>query len=72
MNFLERICERAKQDKKTIVLPESEDIRTIKAAAMVLERGIANLILVGRSEENQRPGRRTRPFRLQDRKSRNI
>ena len=51
MNFLERICERAKQDKKTIVLPESEDIRTIKAAAMVLERGIADLILVGVPEK---------------------
>lgn len=47
MNFLERICERAKTDIKTIVLPESEDIRTIQAAAMVQERGIANIILVG-------------------------
>ena len=47
MNFLERICERAKTDIKTIVLPESEDIRTIKAAAMIQERGIANIVLVG-------------------------
>ena len=47
MNFLEQICERAKKDIKTIVLPESEDIRTIKAAAMVQERGIADIILVG-------------------------
>lgn len=31
MNFLEQICERAKKDMKTIVLPESEDIRTIKS-----------------------------------------
>lgn len=46
MNFLEQICERAKKDMKTIVLPESEDIRTIKAAAMVQEKGIANIILV--------------------------
>lgn len=51
MNFLERICERAKQDIKTIVLPESEDIRTIKAAAMVQERGIANIILVGNPDK---------------------
>ena len=36
MNFLEQICERAKKDIKTIVLPESEDIRTIQAAAMVV------------------------------------
>lgn len=47
MNFLERICERAKKDIKTIVLPESEDIRVIEAAAMVQARGIANIILVG-------------------------
>ncbi len=45
--FLDRISERAKADKKTIVLPESTDIRTIKATAMILERGIANVVLVG-------------------------
>ncbi len=45
--FLDRIIERAKTDKKTIVLAEGEDIRTIRAAAMVLERGIANIIILG-------------------------
>lgn len=45
--FLDRISERAKADKKTIVLPESTDIRTIKATAMILQRGIANVVLVG-------------------------
>ena len=45
--FLDRISERARADKKTIVLPESNDIRVIKAASMVLERGIANVVLVG-------------------------
>ncbi|MCX8130029.1 MAG: phosphate acetyltransferase [Clostridia bacterium] len=47
MNFLEQISQRAKSDLKTIVLPESEDIRTIKAAAMIQEQGLANIILVG-------------------------
>ena len=51
MSFLERICERAKSDMKTIVLPESEDMRTIQAAAMVQERGIANIVLVGDPEK---------------------
>ncbi|MBR5006668.1 MAG: phosphate acetyltransferase, partial [Clostridia bacterium] len=51
MNFLERICERAKTDMKTIVLPESEDLRVIQAAAMIQERGIANVILVGDPEK---------------------
>ncbi len=51
MNFLEQIVSRAKSDIKTIVLPESTDIRTIKAAAMIQEQGIANIILVGNKSE---------------------
>ena len=47
MKFLEQIMQRAKADIKTIVLPESEDIRTIKAAAMIQEQGIAKIVLVG-------------------------
>lgn len=50
MNFLEQISARAKSDIKTIVLPESEDIRTIQAAAMVQEQGLANIVLVGSEE----------------------
>jgi len=49
--FLDRITQRARENKKTIVLPESTDIRTIKAAAMVLEKGFADIILVG-DEDN--------------------
>ena len=45
--FLERIKERAKQDKKTIVLAEGEDIRTVEAAAKILEEGIADIIILG-------------------------
>ncbi len=51
MNFLEQISERAKSDIKTIVLPESSDIRTIKAAAIIQEKGLANIVLVGNPEE---------------------
>lgn len=47
MNFLEQISERAKSNIQTIVLPEANDIRTIKAAALVQEKGIANIVLVG-------------------------
>lgn len=50
MNFLEQIVSRAKTDIKTIVLPESTDIRTLKAAAMIQQQGIANIILVGDEE----------------------
>lgn len=45
--FLENIIERAKTDIKTIVLPESEDIRTLKASEIIQKQGIANIILVG-------------------------
>ncbi|MDF2632440.1 MAG: phosphate acetyltransferase [Caproiciproducens sp.] len=51
MDFLESVIERAKQNRKTIVLPESNDLRTIQAAAMILEKQIANVVLVGDEEE---------------------
>ena len=49
--FLDGIIARAKADKKTIVLPESEDARTLEAAQKVLEEGIANLIIIGKEDE---------------------
>ena len=51
MSFLERIKERAKEDVKTIVLPESMDRRTLEAADKILKEGIANLIIIGTDEE---------------------
>lgn len=51
MNFIETIKQRAKADKKTIVLPESEDIRTIEAADKILKEDIADLILIGREDD---------------------
>lgn len=47
MSFINGIKERAKQDIKTIVLPESEDERTLRAVAKILEEKTANLILIG-------------------------
>lgn len=51
MEFLKQISERAKSNKMTIVLPESTDIRVIKAASMVLEQDIANIVLIGNEKE---------------------
>lgn len=45
--FLERIIERAKTDKKTVVLAEGNDVRTIKAAAMAIEQNVADIIILG-------------------------
>jgi len=47
MSFLEQIIERAKSDVKTIVLPESTDLRVIKAASMIVKKGIAKVVLIG-------------------------
>lgn len=51
VTFLEKISERAKKLNKTIALPETTDIRVLQAAAMILERGIANVILVGNEDD---------------------
>lgn len=51
MSFIETIKQRAKQDIKTIVLPEGNDTRTIEAAKIALEEGYANIILIGKQEE---------------------
>ena len=46
MAFIDTIKERAKADKKTIVLPESMDKRTYEAAEKILKEGIANLVIL--------------------------
>lgn len=51
MNFIETIKERARQEIKTIVLPEAEDIRTLKATETALKEEYANIILVGNKEK---------------------
>ena len=47
MNIIDRIKERALENKKTIILPETEDIRTLKAASLVKREGFADVILIG-------------------------
>ena len=51
MNFIESVKSRAKAQMKTIVLPETFDPRTLKAAHTVLEEKIANLVLIGDKEK---------------------
>lgn len=50
MNLQEQIIKRAKEEIKTIVLPEGNDIRTIRAAAMILKQEFANIILIGNED----------------------
>lgn len=51
MSFIETIKNRAKQEIKTIVLPEATDVRTLKATEIVLKEKYANIILVGNKEK---------------------
>ena len=57
MAFIDTIKERAKADKKTIVLPESMDKRTYEAAEKILKEGIANLVIIGTPEEIEKNGK---------------
>ena len=47
MKFIESIKQRAKENIKTIILPESEDKRVLEAASKVVMQGFANIILLG-------------------------
>ncbi len=51
MSFIDTIKEKARMDKKTIVLPETTDKRTLIAASHILEEGIANIIMIGDPEK---------------------
>ena len=51
MDFIQAIKEKAKQDIKTIILPESEDLRVLEGASKVLKEGYAKIILIGNEEE---------------------
>lgn len=52
--FRYRLIEQARALNKRIVLPEGEEIRTIQAASICAERGIARCTLLGNPEEIQR------------------
>ena len=49
--LIDSMIERAKADKKTIVLPEGHDDRILAAAEEALKQGIANLVILGNEEE---------------------
>ena len=54
MDFISQMKRLASENKKTIVLPESTDIRVIKAAREITDEGFANVILIGDKEEINR------------------
>ena len=54
MSFIEEIKEKARKSMKTIVLPESTDIRVLEAARKVADDGFAKVVLIGNREELQK------------------
>ncbi|MEA3318226.1 MAG: phosphate acetyltransferase [Bacteroidota bacterium] len=51
MNLLDSIKQNAKKYNKKIVLPESTEERTLKAADELLSEGLAQIILIGNPDE---------------------
>lgn len=50
-SFIDTLIDRAKADKKTIVLPEGNDERILEAAQEALAQGIASIIILGDADE---------------------
>lgn len=50
MNIIDQIKQNAQKVNKTIVLPEGEEERTLKAADIVLKEKYANIVLLGNAD----------------------
>ena len=51
MLMIDKLKERARKNKKTIILPESMDKRIFQAAEIILKDGLADLIIIGTPQE---------------------
>lgn len=51
MELMKQIWDKARDNKKTIVLPEGDEERTLVAAQKIVEEGLANICLVGNKED---------------------
>lgn len=51
MTFIETIKQKAKENLKTIVLPEANDVRVLEAASKVAKEGFAKVVLLGDKEK---------------------
>lgn len=47
MNFIDKIKAQAKTNIKTIILPETEDVRVLKATEIIIKEKFAKVILIG-------------------------
>ena len=51
MSMIEQVWEKARRNRKTIVLPEGAEPRTVQAAAKIRDEGIADPVLLGDPEK---------------------
>ncbi|MGI6587638.1 MAG: phosphate acetyltransferase [Peptococcia bacterium] len=51
MNLIDQIKEKARKNKRTIILAEGTEERTVTAAGIIAEEGLANLVLLGEEEQ---------------------
>ena len=54
MSMIDQVWAKARQTRKSIVLPEGDERRTIQAAARVRDEGLAEPILLGDPEKIRR------------------
>lgn len=63
MNLIDQIKQHARQNRQRIVLPESYEERTLKAADIIIEQGIADIILI---DNPQSVGENARKYGLKN------
>ncbi|WP_137801563.1 phosphate acetyltransferase [Kocuria sp. 2SI] len=51
LRFLHELVEQARRDRKTVVLPEGDDARILRAAEMIHRRGFCDLVILGEPDE---------------------
>lgn len=54
MNRINALREKARKDKRTVVLPEGDDWRVVKGASVLASEGLADVILLGSEDEVNR------------------
>ncbi len=64
--FLDSMIARAKADRRTIVLPEGDDPRTLEAAERILADDVASLIILGDAAAIEGSGRKLDGARIVD------
>ncbi|KXB40785.1 phosphate acetyltransferase [Amygdalobacter nucleatus] len=51
MSFINTLIERARSERKKIVLPEANDYRVLEAASKITANGFADILLIGNPDE---------------------